>query len=35
VNRVLRDEEKRGTMELRRGKIMVLDSEALARRAKV
>jgi CRP/FNR family transcriptional regulator, cyclic AMP receptor protein len=35
VNRVLRDEEKRGTIELRRGKMTVLDSEALTRRAKV
>ncbi len=34
VNRVLRSEAKRGTVELRRGKTSVLDPEALARRAR-
>jgi CRP/FNR family transcriptional regulator, cyclic AMP receptor protein len=34
VNRVLRDEEQRGTVELRRGKTVVLDAEAIARRAR-
>ena len=33
VNRVLREEERRGTLELRRGRTVVLDAEALARRA--
>jgi CRP/FNR family transcriptional regulator, cyclic AMP receptor protein len=33
VNRVLRDEEKRGTLRLQRGKTTVLEPEALARRA--
>jgi CRP/FNR family transcriptional regulator, cyclic AMP receptor protein len=33
VNRVLRDEEKRGTVRLQRGKTTVLEPEALARRA--
>ena len=33
VNQVLRAEEKRGTIELRRGKTVVLDREALAKRA--
>jgi CRP/FNR family cyclic AMP-dependent transcriptional regulator len=33
VNRVLRDAERRGIVELRRGKTVVLDLEALARRA--
>jgi CRP/FNR family cyclic AMP-dependent transcriptional regulator len=33
VNRVLRAEESRGTLRLRRGRIAVLDLEALARRA--
>jgi CRP/FNR family transcriptional regulator, cyclic AMP receptor protein len=33
VNRVLRSEAKRGTVELRRGKTCVLDPAALARRA--
>lgn len=33
VNRVLRAEQKRGTVELHRGKTRVLDPEALARRA--
>jgi CRP-like cAMP-binding protein len=35
VNRVLRDEEKRGTLELRRGGVTVVDSDALKRRARV
>jgi CRP-like cAMP-binding protein len=34
VNRVLRDEEKRGTVELKRGRTMVLDVEQLAQRAR-
>jgi CRP-like cAMP-binding protein len=34
VNAVLRDEEKRGTVELRRGKTVVLDREAVAKRAR-
>jgi len=34
VNRVLRSEEKRGTVELRRGKTVVLDPAGLARRAR-
>jgi CRP/FNR family transcriptional regulator, cyclic AMP receptor protein len=33
VNRVLREEQERGTVELRRGKTIVLDGEQLARRA--
>ena len=33
VNRVLREEEKRGTIRLQRGKTTVLEPEALARRA--
>lgn len=33
VNRVLRGEQRRGTVELARGKITILDREALARRA--
>jgi CRP/FNR family transcriptional regulator, cyclic AMP receptor protein len=33
VNRVLREEEKRGTVRLQRGKTTVLEPEALARRA--
>jgi CRP-like cAMP-binding protein len=33
VNRVLREEQARGTIELQRGKTRVLDPEALARRA--
>jgi len=33
VNRVLRAESKRGTVELRRGRIVVRDPDALARRA--
>ena len=32
VNRVLRDEERRGTVELGRGKTVVLDADDLARR---
>jgi CRP-like cAMP-binding protein len=34
VNRVLRDEEKRGTVTLRRGKVTLLDSEGVARRCR-
>jgi CRP-like cAMP-binding protein len=33
VNRVLREEQARGTVELRRGRTAVLDAEAIARRA--
>jgi CRP/FNR family cyclic AMP-dependent transcriptional regulator len=33
VNRVLRQEERRGTIELRRGRCSILDREALARLA--
>jgi CRP/FNR family cyclic AMP-dependent transcriptional regulator len=33
VNRVLRAEEKRGVLELRRGRTVIRDSEALRRRA--
>jgi CRP-like cAMP-binding protein len=34
VNRVLREEQGRGTIERRRGKTVVLDAEELARRAR-
>jgi CRP-like cAMP-binding protein len=34
VNAVLREEEKRGTVELGRGKTVVIDREAIARRAR-
>jgi CRP/FNR family cyclic AMP-dependent transcriptional regulator len=34
VNQVLRDEEKRGTIELHRGRTRVLDLETLAKRAR-
>lgn len=34
VNQVLRSEQERGTIELRRGKTIVLDAEALARRGR-
>ena len=34
VNRVLRQEEKRGTVALQRGRTMVLDRDALGRRAR-
>ena len=34
VNRVLRDEQARGTLELRRGRTVVLDPAGLARRAR-
>ena len=34
VNRVLREEQQRGTVELRRGKTRVLDAAELARRAR-
>jgi CRP-like cAMP-binding protein len=33
VNKVLREEQERGTLELRRGKTLVRDRDALARRA--
>ena len=35
VNRVLREEARRGSVELRRGKTIVLDKAALERRARV
>jgi len=34
VNRVLREEQTRGTVELRRGKTVVLAAEEIARRAR-
>lgn len=34
VNRVLRDEQERGTVELRRGRTVVLDAAEIARRAR-
>ena len=34
VNKVLREEQERGTVELRRGRTIVLDVEALARRSR-
>ena len=34
VNQVLREEEKRGAIELQRGKIRLLDVDALGRRAR-
>jgi CRP-like cAMP-binding protein len=34
VNRVLREEEKLGAVELRRGRTVVLDAEAIGRRAR-
>ncbi len=34
VNRVLREEQQRGTIDLRRGKIHVLDVDTLAKRAR-
>ena len=34
VNKVLRDEEKRGTIELSRGKTRILDLEGLRARAR-
>ncbi|HSC92682.1 MAG TPA: Crp/Fnr family transcriptional regulator [Gaiellaceae bacterium] len=34
VNRVLREEQERGTVALRRGRTVVLDAEAIARRAR-
>jgi CRP/FNR family transcriptional regulator, cyclic AMP receptor protein len=34
VNRVLREEQARGTVALRRGRTLVLDSEAIIRRAR-
>jgi CRP-like cAMP-binding protein len=35
VNRVLRDAERRGIVELRRGRTVLLDPDALARLARV
>jgi len=34
INRILREEEKRGTVALRRGRTVVLDREQIARRAR-
>jgi CRP/FNR family cyclic AMP-dependent transcriptional regulator len=34
VNRVLQDEQQRGTLELKRGKTIVLNAEEIARRAR-
>ena len=34
INRILRDEQKRGTVRLERGRTTVLDREAIARRAR-
>jgi CRP-like cAMP-binding protein len=34
VNRVLREEQQRGNVELRRGRTVVLDADAIARRAR-
>jgi CRP/FNR family cyclic AMP-dependent transcriptional regulator len=34
VNRVLREEQARGTVELRRGRTVVLDAAAIAARAR-
>lgn len=34
VNKVLREEQERGTIELRRGKTVIVDADALARRAR-
>jgi CRP-like cAMP-binding protein len=34
VNRVLRDEERRGVIELKRGRTVVLDPEQLTRRGR-
>jgi CRP-like cAMP-binding protein len=34
VNRVLREEQKRGTVELRRGRTVVLDADEIVRRAR-
>ncbi len=34
VNQVLREEQERGTVELQRGRTIVLDLEALAKRAR-
>ena len=35
VNRVLRDEQRRGTIELARGRILVRDPDQLAQRARL
>jgi len=34
VNRVLREEEKRGALRLDRGRVTVIDSDSLRRRAR-
>jgi CRP/FNR family cyclic AMP-dependent transcriptional regulator len=34
INRILREEEKRGTVALRRGRTVVLDRAQIARRAR-
>jgi len=34
VNQVLREEERQGTIELQRGKTLVLDTEELKRRSR-
>jgi CRP/FNR family transcriptional regulator, cyclic AMP receptor protein len=34
VNRVLREDEQRGTVELKRGKTVIIDQQALAKRAR-
>ena len=34
VNKVLRDAERRGEVELRRGKVVVLEPDAVGRRAR-
>ena len=34
INRILRDEEKRGTVKLERGRTTVLDRDEIARRAR-
>ncbi len=34
LNQVLREEEKRGALELQRGKTLIVDLDALARRAR-
>jgi CRP-like cAMP-binding protein len=35
INRVLRDEQERGTLRLERGRTVILDAEALGRRARL
>jgi CRP-like cAMP-binding protein len=34
INRILREEQERGTVELRRGRVVVLDADAIGRRAR-